>query len=205
MYRKGVYVEQDQEKAMQYLMLSRKWGEPAMDFRNCEIDDGIVSNIASRLQDDKATLKLYLSNNLIGDAGAAQLASMLARNVVLEILDLQSNPIGYYGLRAIAQAMRGNTTLQKVLFTLPTLVNVRVVTEGQLIQNECETNERIAALLRQQESWKAGLGWNGLPLDLLALLEQSLIRSGIKLHGIDAEESMRRVQEMQLCLSNFLV
>jgi hypothetical protein len=70
------------------------------------------------------------------------------------------------------------------------------------IRAECESNGRIVEAMEKQKSWKALVGsLTGLPVEVLSLLEQSLIHNDIKLHGSAVEATLRRVLEMQLCVS----
>ena len=65
---------------------------------------------------NKSRLKtLGLSNNIIGQGGARELASVcLADLVSLTRLALESNLIGNLGLEAIARALVDNTTLKEI-------------------------------------------------------------------------------------------
>ena len=58
--------------------------------------------------------KLYLLHCKLGDDGARAIANALRVNSTLQTLDLFSNDIGADGTRAIAELLRVNTTLQSL-------------------------------------------------------------------------------------------
>lgn len=60
-------------------------------------------------------LTLGLSNNLIGQGGARELANICMANLTsLTRLALESNLIGNLGLEAIVKALKKNTTLREI-------------------------------------------------------------------------------------------
>jgi hypothetical protein len=154
--------------------------------------------MVSSLHGDMAIARLDLRNNRIGDKGAEQMAALIEEDASLRKLHLQGNAFSEAGLRAIAKAMAHNTTLLKISVDSALRLEGR---QALLIEQEVEANRRIDEVLRQQQSWQAQ-GWSGYPMDVLKMLEQSLARADIKLRDSITKETMRRLQELQLCLSN---
>lgn len=123
---------------------------------------------------------------------------MLAQNARLRVLDLGCNPIGQPGLKAIADAMRSNTTPEKAIFTLPTEASEDMRLQGSVIEVQAANNKRVDRMLSEQKAWQASAGWSCLPIDLTSLLEQGLIRADIKLHDSTDEATRRHLLEVQL-------
>jgi len=203
MYGAGMHVEQDGRKSAEWLIRAAGWGKPdvgTLSLRNRGIDDTLLASMMTRLPADAEIGHLDLGNNLIGNEGAAKLAAMLDRYPTLTALNLDNNPITKPGIRALAQTLRGNATVTELSVIPSTLPGAAGNAELELIEAECENNLRIAELLQEQRSWKTD-GWKGYKPELASLLEQSLIRTDIKLHDSDSKDTQRRVLEMQLCLS----
>lgn len=64
MYGQGIHVEQDRDRAMQYLVQLTRWGEAGvhhLDLGSCGIADGMAATIALRLHDDVTIRMMSLS------------------------------------------------------------------------------------------------------------------------------------------------
>ena len=72
-----------------------------------------VRNAIAQLQ--AGAQELDLTNQGIGDAEAAALATVLATNTTLKKLVLSGNRIGPVGARALAAALRNNATLTTLI------------------------------------------------------------------------------------------
>jgi len=161
----------------------------------------MAARIALRLHDDVSIRKLNLSGSFFGEEGAKALAGMLDQNRVLEVLDILHVWMSPEGLRAVAEALRRNTTLQQFDYTWPSFDMPAVEVQKKAITEETALNKRIAELLGPQQSWDVGAGWQGLAQDLMSLLEQSLIRADIKLGRSHSDATKQRLLKLQLCLS----
>ena len=76
-----------------------------------EIGDSGAAALAKAVEVNSTLAELYLLSNKIGDSGAAALAKAVEINSTLAVLSLSSNGIGESGAAALAKAVEINSTL----------------------------------------------------------------------------------------------
>jgi hypothetical protein len=215
MYREGKGTERDPKLAMSWLMKSAGWetkSATSLNLSRSRIDGEMLAAMVSELRNAMAITSLDLSDTRVGDEEAKWLVELIEENASLRELNLQGHAFYETGLTAIAKALGCNTTLLNISVGLVPELNLGQVEEAmlspgkekqarRLIAKQAEANHRIHDVLRQQQSWQAQ-GWSGYPMDVLKMLEQSLVRADIKLRDSATQDTLARMREMQLCLSN---
>eukprot|EP01122_Echinamoeba_exundans_P005619 TRINITY_DN1576_c0_g1_i2.p1 TRINITY_DN1576_c0_g1~~TRINITY_DN1576_c0_g1_i2.p1 ORF type:complete len:558 (-),score=43.03 TRINITY_DN1576_c0_g1_i2:1031-2704(-) len=79
------------------------------------LSDAAVGSLCQCLQWNTTLTHLDLSNNAIGNTGAASLAVLLERNHSIRLLNLKNNFIGRDGLLRLAQSLAKNSSLDDVV------------------------------------------------------------------------------------------
>lgn len=86
-----------------------------LNLSNNLIGDAGAIDIATALKTNKTLVNMNLSQNQIGDPGAGELADMLEKNTTLKLLNLRANIIQREGYDRFMDVLEINTTLKKIM------------------------------------------------------------------------------------------
>jgi TPR repeat protein len=201
MYRDGFAVSQDHAKAMEWFLLAAGWNKPGITelmFRMDDINDATLRHLPTAMQGNTAITAIKLSACRIGDEGAIHIASLIGQDATLKSIDLTGNPIGIKGMQALAQAMKGNTTLQ--VLEVPDLNGEA----NAVIRQHCERNRNITQLTHRSPPLSALASSYELPSEVVSIVDHQLILADQKLGTdiVSPEATQQRLLESWLCLQH---